>query len=248
VHSDSLIHADRWGEVLNAPARRIMPYVPDQYFELGDSASVSGPSSEGGCLRIGLFGSLQPRKGQLQAVEAVGLLKSRFDASVQLRLFGYDHFHPEYLAACKEMAERYAVSSLVNFCGFVADSAEAMRNLDVLLCASDCESMPLAILEAMAAGRLVIAPNAGGIADAVSHGTGLLMTDNTTGSIVQAFAKLLRLTPQEWRDKVDLAREVARQECSKFPVAAELFRLYNQAAAAHAPASESAGALDSPTQ
>ena len=236
VHSDSFIYADPWGEVLDAPSRRIMPYVPDQYFDAGDSASVCGPAAQGGCLRIGLFGSLQPRKGQLQAVEAVGLLKRQFDASVQLQLFGYDHFDPDYLAACKERAERHGVSSLVSFCGFAIDSAAAMRGVDVVLCASDCESMPQAILEAMAAGRLVIAPGVGGIADAVSQGTGFLMPDNTAASIVQAIAKVLRLSPGEWRDKVNLAREVARQECSKYPVTAELFRLYCQAANAHAPA------------
>ncbi len=232
VHSDSLIYADRWGEVLNAPARRIMSYVPDEFFEVGDSASAIGPPAQDGCLRIGLFGSLQPRKGQLQAVEAVGRLKSMLGASARLQFFGHDHFYPDYLAACKQMAEQSGIAHLVSFCGFVKDSGAAMRNVDVVLCASDCESMPQAILEAMASGRLVIAPGVGGIADMVSHGTGFLMPDNSAASILQALAKVLRLTAGEWRDKVDLAREVARQECSKYPVAAELFRLYCQAAVA----------------
>jgi O-antigen biosynthesis protein len=243
VHSDTLMYADCWGEVLNAPARRILSYVPDRYFDVGDSASAGGPPAQDGRPIIGLFGSVQPRKGQLQAVEAIGLLKKQFDASVQLRLFGYDHFDPTYLAACKEMAERYSVSNLVSFSGFATDTAAEMRGIDVVLCASDRGSIPQAIPEAMAAGRLVIAPYAGGIADVVSQGTGIPMPDNTAPSIVQALAKVLALTEGEWRDKTNLAREVARQECSKYPVATELFRLYREASAGHTQAPERPGTI-----
>lgn len=232
VHSDTLFYADCWGEVLNAPARRIMSYVPERYFDARDSQS--GPPAGAGRPIIGLFGSVQPRKGQLHAVEAIGLLKKQFDAAVELRFFGHDHFDPAYLAACKEMAERYGVSSQVSFRGFATDTAEAMRGIDVVLGASECGSIPQAILEAMAAGRLVIAPSAGGIADVLSNGTGIPMPDNTPASIRDALAKALRLTAAEWRDRTHLAREVVRQECSKYPVATDLFRLYRQAAAGHA--------------
>jgi len=131
------------------------------------------------------------------------------------------------------MAEQYGVSSLVSFCGFARDLPAEMRSVDVVLCASECGSIPHVIPEAMAARRLVIAPSAGGIADIVSHGTGIPMSDNTAVSILQAFAEALKLTADEWRAKTNLAREVVRQECSKYPVSTELFRLYRQAAAGH---------------
>ena len=186
---------------------------------------------------------MQPRKGQLQAVEAVGLLKKQFDASVQLRLFGYDHFDPAYLAACKEMAERHGVSSLVSFSGFAADAAAAISGIDVVLCANDSESIPQAIPEAMAAGRLVVAPNAGVIGDIVSRDTGIPMPDHTAVSILHGLAATLKLTAGDWRYKTSLAREVARRECSQYPVAAELFRLYSQAAAGHARTLELPGTI-----
>jgi glycosyltransferase involved in cell wall biosynthesis len=231
VHSDSFLYANRWGGVFDAPVRRIMSYVPDRYFDAGDAASAAGPRAGGRPLTIGLFGTSQPRKGQLQAVEAIGLLKEQFGASVELGLYGYDHFYPEYVAACKEMAERYGVSDLVSFRGFVTDHAAAMRSVDAVLCASDWESLPLVILEAMAARRLVIAPNAGGIPEVVSHRTGIPMPDNTAASICRALVKVLGLTDEEWRDRTNLARDVVRAECSKYSVATELFRLYRQAVA-----------------
>ena len=234
VHSDGLIFADCWGEILNAPARRIMSFVPDRYFEAGDAPGAGGPPAQGTPLTLGLFGSVQPRKGQLEAVEAIGLLKKQGDARVHLRLFGYDHFDPAYLAACKEMAERYGVSSRVTFAGFAEDTAVAMCGIDAVLCAVNGGSIPQAIPQAMAAGRLVIAPRVGGLADIVSDGTGIPMPDNTAASIVRACARLLNLTPGEWRDKTRLAREMVYRECSRYPVAADLFRLYRQAAAGHA--------------
>jgi glycosyltransferase involved in cell wall biosynthesis len=228
VHSDSFVYANRWGDVLDTPVRRIMSYVPDEYFDVRPS-----PVASDGNLTVGIFGTLQPRKGQLQAVEAVGFLKSQLGLSIRLQLYGYDHFYPDYLEACKDTAERYGVSDLVSFPGFVTDHAAALRNVDVLLCASDWESIPLTVLEAMASGRLVIAPNVGGIGEIVSARTGILMVDNTPSSICRAFATALKLTADEWKNKTTLAREVIREECSKYKVATELFRLYRQAITFH---------------
>jgi glycosyltransferase involved in cell wall biosynthesis len=229
VHSDSLLYANRWSEVLDAPARRILSYVPEQYFEIGDAGYVDELSGSDNKLTLALFGTLQPRKGQLQAIEAVGLLKERYDISVGLRLYGYNHFFPDYLAACMEMAARYNVSDLVSFPGFIPDTVPALREVDVVICASDWESLPQAILEAMAAGRLVIAPSVGGIPEVVSSRTGILMPDNSAASICQAVLEALALKSEDRRDRVNLAQKVARSECSGYSVATEVFRLYHQA-------------------
>lgn len=223
IHSDSFVYANRWGDVLDTPVRRIMSYVPDEYF-----TSQSSPI-EADKLTVAIFGTLQPRKGQLQAVEAIGLLKNQHGIRIHLRLYGYDHFYPNYVRECEDMAERHGVSDLVSFCGFVPDHAAALREVDVLLCASDWESIPLTILEAMAGGHLVIAPDVGGIGEIVSNRTGVVMADNTASSICQAFITILKLTLDERSKKTNLARRVIRQECSKYKVAAELFRLYRHA-------------------
>jgi O-antigen biosynthesis protein len=232
VHSDSLCYANRWGDVLNAPAHRILSYVPEAYFAVGESTRHAGRAQQDGTtLTVGLFGTLQPRKGQLQAVEAVGMLSRQSNARIELRLYGYHHFFPDYLAACKQMADQYGISNLVTFPGFVADTASEMRDVDVVLCASDWESLPQSILEAMAAGRLVIAPNVGGIAEVVSAQTGILMNGNSAASICRALMEALELSEDAWRARIDLSRKVVDAECSRDSVATELFRLYRHAAA-----------------
>ncbi|HEY4088569.1 MAG TPA: glycosyltransferase [Bryobacteraceae bacterium] len=225
VHSDSLLYANRWGEILGTPAMRIPSFVPDEYFDVGVSPRPRATTD----LTVAIFGTLQTRKGQLQAIEAAGLLKTRLGFQIRLRLFGYDHFYPDYLLACKQMAERYGISEHVEFSGFVVDTPAAMRDVDVVLCASDWESLPQAVLEAMAAGCLVIATGAGGIGEVVSRRTGILLHDNSAASICAALEDALKFTPSEWSSRTDLAREVARAECSKYAVATELFRLYRKA-------------------
>jgi glycosyltransferase involved in cell wall biosynthesis len=245
VHSDSLFYANRWSTVLDAPARRILSYVPDAYFKEGDAATTPGFRAAGDELNIGIFGTLQPRKGQLQAIEAIGLLRKQCDTVIRLRLYGYGRFFPDYLAACKEMAERYGVTDLVSFHGFVADTTTALRDLDAVICGSDWESLPQAILEAMAAGRLVIAPAAGGIPEVVSRRTGILMPDNTAASICRALMEALRFSDGDWSEKTKFAREVAREECSEYAVSAELFRLYRQAVAEQASRADKPGGFTS---
>lgn len=233
VHSDSLLYANRWAGVLGVPARRILSHIPDAYFM--DKAAEASLDDDRGreSVSIAVFGTLQPRKGQLQAIEAVGLLRKETAQTVHLHLFGYDHFFPNYLASCVEMAEKHGVSEFVHFEGFVRDPRASLQAADILLCASDWESLPQAILEGMAAGLLVVAPNVGGITDVVSNRTGILMADNSASSIRAAIGRALALSTADWKQRTTLARSVVRRECSTFAVASELFSLYEEAAKAH---------------
>jgi glycosyltransferase involved in cell wall biosynthesis len=232
VHSDSLLYANRWAGVLGVPARRILSHIPDAYFMEKPARTGSDDGREGEPVRIAVFGTLQPRKGQLQAIEAVGLLRKETARPVHLHLFGYDHFFPNYMASCVEMAEKYGVSEFVHFEGFVRDPRASLQAADILLCASDWESLPQAILEGMAAGLLVVAPNVGGITDVVSNRTGILMEDNSASSIRAAVGRALALCTADWKQRTTLARSVVRRECSTFAVASELFSLYEEAAKA----------------
>jgi glycosyltransferase involved in cell wall biosynthesis len=229
IHSDSFRYASRGRQVLGAPARRIPTHIPDSYFAIDPIHRNPGDP-----LIIGILGALQPRNGQLQAIEAIGLLKRDFACDTQLHLYDSYQSCPEYVAACKKMVEDYGISEAVRFCGSVDESSAAMRQIDALLCASSSESHPDVIMEAMAAQRLVIGPDIGGICEVISSSTGILMPDNKPPSICRALRKAFQLTPAEWKAKVDLSRELAWHECSRYSVATELFRLYRLAVEARA--------------
>ena len=230
VHSDSLLYANRWGEILGVPAAAILSHVPDSFFRMPPASRIRSSPDSAIALRIALFGTVQQRKGQLQAIEAVSLLRQIHGIRVSLALYGYTHFYEEYTEECRRAAERCGIADDVSFEGFVSEPETALECIDAVLCASDWESLPLVVLEAMAAGRMVIASNIGGVSEVISRRTGILAEDNSSSSLCKALYQAIRMPTEEWRSRVELAREVARSECQKYEVAVQLFRLYQQAA------------------
>ena len=73
-------------------------------------------------------------------------------------------------------ARELGVSDRVVFMGYRRDIPELLAACDVFVMSSLWDALPLTILEAMAAGKPVIATDVGGAREAVAHGeTGLLI-------------------------------------------------------------------------
>lgn len=93
-----------------------------------------------------------------------------------------------------EVAELHARLGLGERCrllGFRADVYDLMAAADLLLLASRHEGLPVAIMEAFAAGLPVVATNVGGIPEAVTDGvTGLLVPPEDAGALAQAVLAL----------------------------------------------------------
>jgi len=137
------------------------------------------PASANDVVRVGLVATFARWKGHDTFLEALSLVP----ASVPVR--GYIIGGPVYetagsQVALRELRERAAslgLASRVGFTGFIADSAAAIRSLDIVVHAStDPEPFGLVIAEAMACGKAVVASRGGGAielteacADAVTH-------------------------------------------------------------------------------
>ena len=90
----------------------------------------------------------------------------------------------------KLVAEK-GLSSYVSFLGIRADVAELLGQCDIFALPSDWEGVPLTVLEAMAAGKPVIATAVGGVPELVKDGeTGILIPPQDTKSLAQAILKL----------------------------------------------------------
>lgn len=91
----------------------------------------------------------------------------------------------------KALSEELEISDRIDFAGFVVNVEDYLTNADVFLLSSDYEALPLALLEAMAAGLPIISTDVGGVRDIVTD-NGLLIAAGDTLAMVQAMEELYR--------------------------------------------------------
>ena len=132
-----------------------------------------------------------------------------------------------------EIGERLGISSLVVFAGMRRDIAEVLPFVDVFVMPSLSEGFGIAIVEAMAAGRPVVATAVGGIPEVVVQGeTGLLVPPGDAGALGDAVAHLVN-HPEQARLMGARGRERA---CDRFSIESAVTRhedLYAKLMAQH---------------
>jgi glycosyltransferase involved in cell wall biosynthesis len=69
----------------------------------------------------------------------------------------------------RALAAELGIRRRVDFAGFVVNVEDYLANADVFLLSSDFEALPLALLEAMAAGLPIVATDVGGVRDLMHH-------------------------------------------------------------------------------
>ncbi|MFH0810731.1 MAG: glycosyltransferase family 4 protein [Pseudomonadota bacterium] len=119
---------------------------------------------------VGSVGRLYPVKNFLLFLEVAALVCSR-RPEVRFRLLGDGPQRPQL----EEFIRRRGLEGRVEMLGFQPDPAPFYRTLSLYLNTSLHEGMPLAVLEAMARGLPVVAPNVGGLPELIENGVdGLL--------------------------------------------------------------------------
>jgi len=95
-------------------------------------------------------------------------------------------------AAWESLADALGVAGRIHFVGYQADVPAWLAACDVFVLSSEREGMPNAVLEAMAAGRPVVATAVGGTPDVVLDGvTGLLVPPRDPAALARAIQSLL---------------------------------------------------------
>lgn len=139
---------------------------------------------------------LNPRKGQLQVIQALQALPPAQRASIEYWLVGA-HSKENYDAQLNAAAQQ--ADFPVKFLGAIPDDQldDIYRQADIFAMTSmphkhSVEGFGLVYLEAGAHGVPVIAHNIGGVPDAVTDGeTGLLVPPGDAAALTAAFAKLI---------------------------------------------------------
>ena len=137
-------------------------------------------------LVIGMIANLRAVKDQASLIRAVALLRDRFPNVVLVLIGGGDP------ASLQREAEAQGVAQMVRLPGAWPNVPSAHWLFDVSVLSSVSEGFPNSLVEAMAAGRPVVATAVGGIPDAVVHGeTGLLVPPRAPEQLAEALATLL---------------------------------------------------------
>lgn len=141
-------------------------------------------------LVVGTVGWLLPIKGPMYLLKAMeGVWQSHPDTS--LVYVGKGDLEEEL----KKEAFRIGVSDRVTFLGWRDDVPEIMQLLDIFVLPSLNEGMGRVLVEAMAAGKAIVASDTGGIPDLIIHGhNGLLVPPEDSSRLAEAIITLLKDT------------------------------------------------------
>lgn len=120
---------------------------------------------------IGVFGRIEPTKGQYLVIEALSKLKE-FD--IKLLVVGHT-MDDEYLSELKNKVKNLSLEDKVIFTGFTSEVNEHMSLCDVSVLATTKETFGLVLIEAMINKVCAIAVNSGGPLEIIDDKkTGLL--------------------------------------------------------------------------
>ncbi len=221
IHSDSVMYANKWQGKSDRVSRCIRSYIPNEFFNTRESKAKT-------VYRIAISGTLQERKRQKELIAAIGMLKG--EADIELYLFGYDHFFPEYKTQCIEMASKYGIENNVIFKGLVTNMHDSLNelNIDIAVCASIFESFPQVILEAMALEIPVISTPVAGVPELILNGkTGFVSTGFEAKDISLAIQDCIKSIENKTINQIlKNAKATIERECSLVNVSYQLFDVY----------------------
>ena len=168
-----------------------------------DRALETGPASAPARHKLVLVGGIAEGKGQTEAVQALGQLKTQ-GIQVELALVGTGE--PAALERVKRAASDCGVEGLVNFTGQVADPGPIVKDSDIALICSRSEAFGRSTVEAMKLGKPVIGARGGATPELIREGfNGLLYAPGDYLDLAEKIKLLI--------DNPGLAKQMGENGC-----------------------------------
>lgn len=151
----------------------------------------TGAEPDDGVLKVGMFGRIEPLKGQHLLIDAVDRLH-REGMAVRARIIGHA-MSDDYLAQLQRDVGSRGLSGLIEFSGFHPEPYRLMPTFDVIVLATKRETFGLVLVEAMLCGVAVIGSDAGGVPEIIEHEqSGLLFEPESAASLAAQLERLAR--------------------------------------------------------
>ncbi len=228
----------------NASAALMRAWLPDGLMEIVPNGidlsrfTARRRAPRSGKLVVAMVANLTSRwKKHALFVEAAARVDR--DLPIEWRMYGHDPSHggkvqgDPYVDALHAQITRAGLTSAFTWPGYVADQAQVMSEIDILVHSADGESFGRSVVEGMAAGLPVVGVRGGGVGEIVRHGeTGYLAEVDNAQEIAQGI-ELLARDPAR-REAMGLAgRQRAESLYSLEACACGVLRVYAQALAHH---------------
>lgn len=127
---------------------------------------------------VGLVGLLIPWKGQEMFLDAAALLRDKIPNLQMLIIGGTPEECIGYEEKLRRRVREEGLSNIVSFTGHVSNMPSVYAGLDVAVSASTSpEPLGTMVIETMAIGRPLVAPNHGGAAEMAEHEKSALLFD-----------------------------------------------------------------------
>ena len=187
--------------------------------------SVSRPAENG--LKALFLGHVGPAKGVYDLLEAMARLKAS-GRSVYLSIAGNEEREGD-MAGVRCRLEELNLRDSCQLLGLVAGAqkAQVLHESSLLVLPSYSEGLPMAVLEAMAAGLAIVATSVGGIPEVIRDGyNGFLVMPGDVDSLAEKLATLAD-NHQLCREMGRRSREIAVQELDVKSYVKRLTALYD---------------------
>ena len=132
---------------------------------------------------ITCVGRMRPEKGHHLAIQMLSRIKERF-GNAHLVLVGDG-------PSREELEGLSSLEPTIHFVGHQTNVAPWLRLADVILLPSLREAFPLTVLEAMAAGRAVVATHVGGVPELIDGANGMLVGPGDPDALAEGVSQLL---------------------------------------------------------
>jgi len=138
---------------------------------------------------IGTVANLFPRKGYEYLIEALVEVREHYP---QIYCFIIGEGSQSYRKQLVRLVEKKGLSSNVSFAGFQENVYDFLNSFDLFVLPSLMEGFGIALLEAMAMSKPIVASNVGGVPEVIAQNiTGVLVPPKDSKSLANAIVRML---------------------------------------------------------
>jgi len=191
--------------------------------ELDRFLSISASPHMNSAVRVGIIGRLVPIKNHRMFLEAAKMIKDAQKIKTRFFIIGDGELREEL----EYYAARLGLDKEVIFLGWQNNLEDIYRDLDIVALTSLNEGMPVSLIEALAAGRPVIATDVGGVRDLIGDNEqGILVKSRDAGALASGIIKLAD-NPGLRQDLGSRGRDFVRARFGKERLFKDIELLYN---------------------